>query len=56
MSKRLGVCIVGSNGAVASTVIAGCALMRKGVVPRLGMITETDCLRALGGLLDTPQG
>lgn len=41
MSQRLGVCIVGSNGAVASTVIAGCVLMRKGLVPRSGMITET---------------
>jgi len=47
MSKRLGVCIVGSNGAVASTVIAGVALMRKGVVPRLGMISETEQMKGL---------
>jgi myo-inositol-1-phosphate synthase len=40
MNNRLGVCIIGCNGAVATTVIAGVALMRKGSVPRLGMITE----------------
>jgi myo-inositol-1-phosphate synthase len=42
------VCIVGSNGAVASTVIAGVALMRKGLVPRNGMITETELGQRLG--------
>ncbi|HRI49898.1 MAG TPA: inositol-3-phosphate synthase [Pseudomonadota bacterium] len=36
----VGVCIVGSNGAVATTVIAGVELMKKGLVPREGMITE----------------
>src|SRR4051812_19447970 len=40
MSQSLGVCIVGSNGAVATTVIAGVALMKKGIVPRNGMLTE----------------
>jgi len=40
----VGVCIVGSNGAVATTVIAGVALMKKGLVPREGMITEGDGL------------
>src|SRR5271167_2718706 len=37
---KLGVVIVGVGGAVASTVIAGVALMLRGLVPRLGMITE----------------
>lgn len=42
MSSRLGVCIIGSNGAVASTVIAGAALMRRGLAPKNGMVTETE--------------
>ncbi len=37
---RIGVAIVGVNGAVASTVIAGVELMKRGLVPRLGMVTE----------------
>src|SRR5579872_3904762 len=38
--KRIGVAIVGVNGAVASTVIAGVELMKRGLVPRVGMVTE----------------
>src|SRR5665213_3596731 len=38
--SKLGVIIVGVNGAVASTLIAGVELMIKGHVPKLGMITE----------------
>jgi myo-inositol-1-phosphate synthase len=38
--NRIGVVIVGVNGAVASTVIAGVELMKRGLVPRVGMITE----------------
>src|SRR5262249_28195493 len=38
--SKLGVVIVGLGGAVASTVIAGVELMRRGLVPRVGMITE----------------
>jgi myo-inositol-1-phosphate synthase len=38
--SKLGVVIVGVGGAVASTVIAGVALMLRGLVPRVGMITE----------------
>src|SRR5580704_15335470 len=38
--SRIGVAIVGVNGAVASTVIAGVELMKRGLVPRLGMVTE----------------
>jgi myo-inositol-1-phosphate synthase len=38
--SRLGVLIVGINGAVASTLIAGVELMARGLVPRIGMVTE----------------
>ncbi len=38
--NRIGVAIVGVNGAVASTVIAGVHLMMRGLVPRVGMVTE----------------
>jgi myo-inositol-1-phosphate synthase len=37
---QIGVLIVGINGAVASTVVAGVELMIRGRVPRIGMITE----------------
>jgi myo-inositol-1-phosphate synthase len=40
--SRLGVCIVGAGGAVASTAIAGVALMKRGLAPRIGMVTETE--------------
>lgn len=40
--KRLGVVIIGLNGAVASTLVAGVALMKKGLVPRQAMLTEPD--------------
>ena len=40
MGKKLGVVIVGVNGAVSSTVIAGVELMVRGIVPRVGMLTE----------------
>lgn len=39
---KIGVCIIGSAGAVATTVVAGAHLMRKGLSPRRGMITEKD--------------
>ncbi|HTL11036.1 MAG TPA: inositol-3-phosphate synthase [Bdellovibrionota bacterium] len=48
MSNKIGVCIIGSNGAVATTVMAGVALMKKGLVPRRGMATEGN----LGKVLD----
>jgi myo-inositol-1-phosphate synthase len=38
--NRIGVAIVGVNGAVASTIIAGVELMKRGLVPRVGMVTE----------------
>jgi myo-inositol-1-phosphate synthase len=38
--NRIGVAIVGVNGAVASTVITGVELMKRGLVPRVGMVTE----------------
>ena len=40
MGRKLGVVIVGVNGAVSSTVIAGAKLMAKGLAPRVGMLTE----------------
>lgn len=40
MGKKLGVVIVGVNGAVSSTVIAGVELMVRGIAPRVGMLTE----------------
>ena len=40
-NKRVGVLIIGSHGAVATTMIAGAALMKKGLVPRHGMMTES---------------
>jgi myo-inositol-1-phosphate synthase len=38
--KRLGVLVIGAHGAVASTLFAGVQLMLRGLVPRLGMLTE----------------
>jgi myo-inositol-1-phosphate synthase len=38
--SKLGVLIVGVNGAVASTLVAGVELMNRGLAPRLGMVTE----------------
>ncbi|MEC7526443.1 MAG: inositol-3-phosphate synthase [Myxococcota bacterium] len=40
MQNKLGVAIIGVNGAVASTLIAGARLMARGLAPRLGMLTE----------------
>lgn len=37
---RLGVVVIGLNGAVSSTMIAGLQLMAKGLAPRHGMLTE----------------
>jgi myo-inositol-1-phosphate synthase len=45
--NRLGVCFVGAGGAVASTVVAGVALMKRGLAPQIGMVTETDLCRTL---------
>ncbi|HEY1958300.1 MAG TPA: inositol-3-phosphate synthase [Polyangiaceae bacterium] len=38
--KKLGVCIVGLHGAVATTIVAGVHMMVKGLAPRYGMVTE----------------
>jgi myo-inositol-1-phosphate synthase len=46
---RLGIVIVGVNGAVSSTLIAGIKMMVKGIVPRRGMLTEKPADGA-GGL------
>jgi len=50
MSKKLGVVIIGVNGAVASTVIAGVELMKRGLVPRIGMVTEPTDAKIDGAL------
>lgn len=53
--SKLGVVIVGVGGAVASTVIAGVELMVKGLVPKLGMVTEKTEAKLeedITGLLD----
>jgi len=38
--SKVGVLVVGINGAVASTLIAGVELMLQGQAPRIGMLTE----------------
>jgi myo-inositol-1-phosphate synthase len=49
--SKLGVVVVGLNGAVATTLVAGVALMARGLVPRIGMVTErTDA--KIGETLD----
>ncbi|MGF1466984.1 MAG: inositol-3-phosphate synthase [Sandaracinaceae bacterium] len=40
MKEKLGVVVVGVNGAVSSTLVAGTRLMARGLAPRLGMLTE----------------
>lgn len=40
MRKRLGICVAGLNGAVASTVVAGLAWLRRGGAPAYGLISE----------------
>ena len=37
---KLGVLIVGLNGAISTTLIAGVELMVRGLVPKIGMVTE----------------
>ena len=53
--SKLGVLIVGLNGAVATTLVAGVELMKRGLVPRMGMVTERTDARiaeAIHDLLD----
>ena len=52
--SKVGVVIIGVNGAVATTLIAGVELMIRGLAPRLGMVTERTDARAteLTTLLD----
>lgn len=47
MNDRVGVLLIGAGGAVASTVVAGVELIKKGA-PRFGMITEGELGAALG--------
>ena len=51
-TNRIGVAIVGVNGAVASTVIAGVELMKRGLVPRVGMVTERTDARIAESLTE----
>jgi myo-inositol-1-phosphate synthase len=50
--NRIGVAIVGVNGAVASTVIAGIELMKRGLAPRVGMVTERADARIAESITD----
>src|ERR1700704_6548120 len=50
--NRIGVAIVGVNGAVASTVIAGVELMKRGLAPRVGMVTERTDARIAESITD----
>ncbi|MFO0680002.1 MAG: inositol-3-phosphate synthase [Polyangiaceae bacterium] len=50
--KKLGVVIVGLNGAVATTLIAGVELMVKGLVPRFGMLTEKSSVSGTDTIVD----
>jgi len=45
--NRLGVVVIGAGGAVSTTMMAGVALMKKGLAPRHGMITETGSAKHL---------
>jgi len=47
VSNRLGICIVGLNGAVATTVVAGQLLMKRKLAPRNGLLTETKDFEGL---------
>jgi myo-inositol-1-phosphate synthase len=53
--SKVGILIVGLNGAVATTLVAGVELMKRGLVPRMGMVTERTDARigeAIHDLLD----
>ncbi|MDB5213978.1 MAG: Inositol-phosphate synthase [Myxococcaceae bacterium] len=53
--SKVGVVIIGINGAVATTLIAGVELMVRNLVPRLGMVTErsdASVAESLTALLD----
>ena len=50
--NRIGIAIVGVNGAVASTVIAGVELMKRGLAPRVGMVTERVDARIAESITD----
>ncbi len=50
--NRLGIVIVGVNGAVASTVIAGVELMVRELAPRHGMVTEKTTAKIGESLTD----
>ena len=49
---RLGVAIIGFNGAVSTTMIAGIQMMKRGLVPRQGMLTESGGAQGRSPLAD----
>ena len=50
--SKVGVLIIGVNGAVASTLIAGVELMVRGLAPRIGMVTEPTDAKIQESLTD----
>jgi len=46
-THNLGIWIIGARGSVATTVIAGVLALKKKLIPRLGMITDTEVFRDL---------
>ncbi len=45
--SRLGICIAGLDGAVASTIVAGTALMRRGLAEPVALVSER-CVKSHG--------
>ncbi|MBI5395893.1 MAG: inositol-3-phosphate synthase [Verrucomicrobia bacterium] len=50
VSERIGIAIAGLNGAVASTVVAGVELIRRGLAEPVGLLTEDPAVRKLASL------
>jgi myo-inositol-1-phosphate synthase len=46
-TRNLGIWIIGARGSVATTVIAGALALKKKLIPRLGMLTDTEVFRDL---------
>jgi myo-inositol-1-phosphate synthase len=53
--ENIGVVIAGLNGAVASTVVAGVELIRRGLAERTGLLTEDPAVRQLAALVPLEQ-
>ena len=50
MSESIGVAIAGLNGAVASTVVAGVELIRRGLAEPVGLLSEDPAVQKLAAL------